>query len=505
MFNKSPDLVTCLRKRQNFVSLRTSTPLKQRVSSIGCGSALPPPVNTVSIPVASLASLPQPMKSSTTPASSQAPGESAFKGQLQDAIKEKKGRSGTKDPKQGDAGKKEIPKPPILVAAVAPTPPPPPAGSIGLPSAGVEAGSNTEGASIKTSAVEQTPIDTPTPDINPPMPPTETVQPDPSTGLAFALRLADLTPNRVAPLPTTVPPDVRADLAFAPPRAETPQQPVIGPSQAVLSAPALSQRTTEASLAAPVKALLSALQPAAAAPVIAIAPPRDGAASESGSHSSDGGDSSKESPKRLQPAADPKSFQQASTTSEEAASSLSKVTPLQTLSPTLAPPTSAPPPASGTVTTAIPIERVSVPLPAPNPASHVTDVSVNLQVPRADASGDDRVAIRMLQVGSEIHVSVRTPDSQLAQSLRQDLGKLTTGLDQGGFRTETWRPVAANAAAQSNTNPQHQPSQDNPNRDGAGSNAGSAGNSGQGAGEQNRKEQDDRPRWVAELEQQKNQ
>jgi hypothetical protein len=111
----------------------------------------------------------------------------------------------------------------------------------------------------------------------------------------------------------------------------------------------------------------------------------------------------------------------------------------------------------------------------------------------------------MLQRGSEIHVSVRTPDTQLAQSLRQDLGKLTTGLDQGGFRTETWRPTAANAAAQSNTNPQHQPTPDSPNREGAGPNARSGGNSGQGGGEQKRRQQDDRPRWVAELEQQKNQ
>ncbi len=159
---------------------------------------------------------------------------------------------------------------------------------------------------------------------------------------------------------------------------------------------------------------------------------------------------------------------------------------------------------SGTVTAAIPVERVSIPLPAPNPTSHVTDVSVNIQVPRADASGDDRVAIRMSQKGSEIHVSVRTPETQLAQSLRQDLGKLTTGLDQGGFRTETWRPTAANAAAQSNTDPQHQPTPDSPNRDGAGSNARSGGKSGQEAGEQKRRQQDDRPRWVAELEQQKN-
>jgi hypothetical protein len=88
--------------------------------------------------------------------------------------------------------------------------------------------------------------------------------------------------------------------------------------------------------------------------------------------------------------------------------------------------------------------------------------------------------------------------------LRQDLGKLTTGLDQGGFRTETWRPTAVASSAQTNTSPQHQPQPDSSNREG-GSNSRSGGNSGQGSGEQKRKQQDERPRWVAELEQQKNQ
>jgi hypothetical protein len=230
-------------------------------------------------------------------------------------------------------------------------------------------------------------------------------------------------------------------------------------------------------------------------------------------------------PKRLQPqpAADPKSFRPASAASEAASSAsretsspapaagLSTTTPATT-TPAAATPTAATPPAiaattsspSSSVTAAAPVERVSVPLPAHNPASPVTDVSLNLQVPRADASGEDRVAIRMMQRGSEIHVSVRTPDTELAQSLRQDLGKLTTGLEQGGFRAETWRPAAANASAQSNTNPPHQPQQENPNRDNPGSN-GRFGGNGQGGGEQKRRQQDEHPRWVAELERQRNQ
>jgi hypothetical protein len=135
--------------------------------------------------------------------------------------------------------------------------------------------------------------------------------------------------------------------------------------------------------------------------------------------------------------------------------------------------------------------------------SQVTDISVNVPIPRQDASPDDRVAIRMVQNGAEIHVSVRTPDTELAQSLRQDLGKLSTGLDQAGFHTETWRPTAANAAAQSNDNPHREPSQGGSNRDGSGQNARSGDQ--ENSGEQRRRQQDDRPRWVAELERQTNQ
>ena len=138
-----------------------------------------------------------------------------------------------------------------------------------------------------------------------------------------------------------------------------------------------------------------------------------------------------------------------------------------------------------------------------NPTSPVSDISVTVAVPGADAAGQ-QVAIRMVQRGEEIHVSVRTPDAQVAQSLRQDLGKLSTSLDQSGFRSESWRPAAAaNASAQSNSEPQRDAQPGNPNRDAPGSDARSGG-SGGGSQEQRRRQQDDRPQWVAELEQQNN-
>jgi hypothetical protein len=149
-------------------------------------------------------------------------------------------------------------------------------------------------------------------------------------------------------------------------------------------------------------------------------------------------------------------------------------------------------------------ETPAVPVPQTSP-SKVTDISVTIPVPRPDASAEERVAIRMVQRGGEIHVSVRAEDTQLAQSLRQDLGKLSGGLDQAGYRTETWRPVAASAAAESNPNPHREPSPGNSNGEGNGQDARSGGQGGRGSGEQRRRQQDDRPRWVAELEQHTNQ
>jgi hypothetical protein len=110
----------------------------------------------------------------------------------------------------------------------------------------------------------------------------------------------------------------------------------------------------------------------------------------------------------------------------------------------------------------------------------------------------------MVQRGAEIHVSVRTPDSQVAQSLRQDLGKLSSGLDQAGFRTETWRPVAADAAAPSQSNTHRDSSQGAPQRDRSAPEGRSGGQNGRGFGEQRRRQQDTRPRWVVALEQERN-
>jgi hypothetical protein len=57
--------------------------------------------------------------------------------------------------------------------------------------------------------------------------------------------------------------------------------------------------------------------------------------------------------------------------------------------------------------------------------------------------GDHRVEVRLMERGGEVHVAVRTPDTHLASTLREDLSALSSRLTESGFRTETWHPDAS--------------------------------------------------------------
>ena len=57
--------------------------------------------------------------------------------------------------------------------------------------------------------------------------------------------------------------------------------------------------------------------------------------------------------------------------------------------------------------------------------------------------GDHRVEVRLMERGGEVHVDVRTPDTHLASTLREDLPALSSRLAESGFRTETWHPGAS--------------------------------------------------------------
>jgi hypothetical protein len=54
-----------------------------------------------------------------------------------------------------------------------------------------------------------------------------------------------------------------------------------------------------------------------------------------------------------------------------------------------------------------------------------------------------RVEVRLSERAGEVRVAVRTADSHLAGSLRENLPGLSSRLTENGFRTETWHPMAS--------------------------------------------------------------
>jgi hypothetical protein len=73
------------------------------------------------------------------------------------------------------------------------------------------------------------------------------------------------------------------------------------------------------------------------------------------------------------------------------------------------------------------------------PASPARDIQLQL------TQGDQRVDVRLSERGGEVRVAVRTPDTQLAGALRDQLPRLSAQLEQTGFRTETWHPAISEA------------------------------------------------------------
>jgi hypothetical protein len=82
--------------------------------------------------------------------------------------------------------------------------------------------------------------------------------------------------------------------------------------------------------------------------------------------------------------------------------------------------------------------------PALKPAAGGAAREIQLELRDADA----RVNVRLVERAGSVQVDVRTPDSHLAASLRDDLPALTARLEQTGLRAETWHdaPAAARIA-----------------------------------------------------------
>jgi hypothetical protein len=153
-------------------------------------------------------------------------------------------------------------------------------------------------------------------------------------------------------------------------------------------------------------------------------------------------------------------------------------------------------PAAVSTPAASPSPRTEAPTPPPEtqakPSAPLKDISLQVTQP-----GRERVDVRVVQQGGEVHVSVHSADTGLTSGLRQGLSDLQSRLAENGYRSEMWRPGASASAlapapaAQASTNQSRgegQPQQ---------------GGSQQESGRRNQNQfnnQSNQPRWVEEME-----
>jgi len=146
----------------------------------------------------------------------------------------------------------------------------------------------------------------------------------------------------------------------------------------------------------------------------------------------------------------------------------------------------ATPPSSDTPARSLSMAPHAVKVIDPPETSSSTNHDITIRIPDATDQG---TAVRFVERAGEVHVSVRTSDTEMAQTLRGGLNDLVTRLQDGGIQTEVWHPGSDTSSPQEDL---HQPFA---NPDGSNGNSSSSGsNSEQETNQQNK------PRWVDELE-----
>lgn len=154
-----------------------------------------------------------------------------------------------------------------------------------------------------------------------------------------------------------------------------------------------------------------------------------------------------------------------------------------TASTAATPATAAPPTARPAEAPAPPAENL------PKASAPLKDIAMQVNQP-----GKERVDVRVVQQGGEVHISVHSADAGMTSGLRQGLSELQSKLEESGYRSEMWRPgnsatpVASAPSAQASTNHSRggdgQPQQGGSQQDGSRRNP----------------NQSNQPRWVEELE-----
>jgi hypothetical protein len=124
---------------------------------------------------------------------------------------------------------------------------------------------------------------------------------------------------------------------------------------------------------------------------------------------------------------------------------------LELASPPASPTSSANPAehAPQTATEALRASEPVVPLESPAPPSAAQGIAVRIALPDTP-----HVDVQFVDRAGQVQVAVRSPDTGLQSSLRQDLGTLVNSLERSGFHTEAFTPhgVIEQAGASSQMN-----------------------------------------------------
>jgi len=107
--------------------------------------------------------------------------------------------------------------------------------------------------------------------------------------------------------------------------------------------------------------------------------------------------------------------------------------------PPAVPPSVAPPPAAPSASTAAALSRPATPAAVEGEGTVKTGTAnqISISVPAGD---QQKVEVRLMDRAGEVRVTVRTPDEDLASTLRSDIGSLTGKLNQSGYTTEAFAP-----------------------------------------------------------------
>jgi hypothetical protein len=140
--------------------------------------------------------------------------------------------------------------------------------------------------------------------------------------------------------------------------------------------------------------------------------------------------------------------------------------------------------------------RASEPaLPAAPPLAASSVPQIAMRIDRPDSPSID---VRVVERAGQVHVDVRTSDTALQSTLRQDLGSLSNSLERAGYHTETITPVSAAARAAASSQMNHEDGQ----RNGQPDTSGRGGGEGSGGRRQQRQRDQSSAAWIEELEKQ---